>query len=1246
MDVPITVDTTRANAQVGVFATTLRAKLDAATKALGDIQLSADSTDVERKIAVVRAQLETLKNQRIGVDIDAGDAQAKIAALEAELAALGARSPNIQVKVDVDAARANLRALIGEAESLASKFNSLDLGSTKIAAIGAAAIPAIQSIGQLSGALGLIPAVATGVATALGAVVVGSQGLGEAFKAQAAAEEAATAAAKTDAPARQAVAAANQAATAAGQQNIAALQQQVTQGAANVASLQAQKLAGANVTTELKAAQAAQAANVAALKNAQAATSGNVAALGTYKTAQQQAKQAVAESEAAHKKAKEAADAYAASLSNLAPSAREFVSAVVQLKPAFEALRLDVQQQLFKGVGDSLLQVGNTALPVLRQGLSDMAGSLNRVVQQILQFVQQQSSIQAWQSIFSNLSTAADNLAGAVKPILQIITDVTQVGSELLPGLATSFAEAAQKAADFVSKAKESGQLKEWIQAGIDAVKELWGIFKDVVAIIADLTASPGFGPNFLEALHAVTTDIRWLIENVPGLTTAVQLFFEAWVIAKVVTGLTGMITKIKEAGVALGILKVAASEAAVAETAAGTAASGLLGPLGLLAAAALVAFSPEGQKVILGWKDALDTFLGTVRNADGAVVGFGGHMKGINAGAPEVISDWSKLGEAIKKLKDDIATNMGPIPAIGTAAIGGLVPIINTGVANIATAIGKVSPLVQASLVQLAPALRAPTEAALAGLLPIIASGMQNITNQVNGLTPQIQAALAPLSPAMQQSANAALGGMLTVVNTGIANIITAVQSIPQPPPLKFDGDPSGAVAAAQQAQQAGQGVVPNWLVQFAGDASNLVATASQADSATKAVETTHQTTFTGDGAGLLAAAAGGQSAIQGVVPDWLTHFAGDAASLVQAAQQGTQSVQVVPQAWSTTLTGDASGVTAATSQASGALGAIVDKNVTISATDNASVTATTVNTSLAGMVDKTVTINANDQASGAVKSITGFINGVPDHTSTINVNDNATNAINNIRNQINSLQDKTVTITTVQRTVQGAEGFILAPMAAGGNLTRMSSGSAQVVPPNTWRVIGDRMSGDEAFIPINNSPRSESILGETANRMGFALMRMASGGYNRHSRSDQRAWEELARLLKLWRGHGHGGGSGSGGVSSGMSSSTGPALKGLAFGPAGYTYGTGAGLASLTTTFGRGRVAGLLSDLPSSPAVPPRQTMPTAHHRYNGSRDTPAINFHVATGNSGLDQWIMELLRRSVRIQGGGNVQSALGS
>jgi hypothetical protein len=75
-------------------------------------------------------------------------------------------------------------------------------------------------------------------------------------------------------------------------------------------------------------------------------------------------------------------------------------------------------------------------------------------------------------------------------------------------------------------------------------------------------------------------------------------------------------------------------------------------------------------------------------------------------------------------------------------------------------------------------------------------------------------------------------------------------------------------------------------------------------------------------------------------------------------------------------------------------------------------------------------------------------------------------------------------------------ASGDIVEAYQSGGIKTRPMSGRrAAIVPPNTWRIIGDRVRDDEAFIPINNSPRSQSLLAETARRMGVSL-----GGGEQH--------------------------------------------------------------------------------------------------------------------------------------------------
>lgn len=76
-------------------------------------------------------------------------------------------------------------------------------------------------------------------------------------------------------------------------------------------------------------------------------------------------------------------------------------------------------------------------------------------------------------------------------------------------------------------------------------------------------------------------------------------------------------------------------------------------------------------------------------------------------------------------------------------------------------------------------------------------------------------------------------------------------------------------------------------------------------------------------------------------------------------------------------------------------------------------------------------------------------------------------------------------------------ATGGVVEFMAQGGirGLTPMQP-VAQVVPANTWRVVGDRGDVPESFIPLDGSPRSMSILLDTMQRMGVSADQGAAVG------------------------------------------------------------------------------------------------------------------------------------------------------
>lgn len=163
------------------------------------------------------------------------------------------------------------------------------------------------------------------------------------------------------------------------------------------------------------------------------------------------------------------------------------------------------------------------------------------------------------------------------------------------------------------------------------------------------------------------------------------------------------------------------------------------------------------------------------------------------------------------------------------------------------------------------------------------------------------------------------------------------------------------------------------------------------------------------------------------------------------------------------------------------------------------------------------TMDIDGNpNPATGQISAVVRYANGSTG-TITINPRDLVSPVIARLQRPTSS----THTVVVQERRIGGAnprggafahDGGIFTAMRDGGvlgfakggygtrkghSLKPMATGLATIVPPNTWRVVGDRMRDDEAYIPINRSDRSRALLEETARRMGFSLARTyATGG------------------------------------------------------------------------------------------------------------------------------------------------------
>lgn len=145
------------------------------------------------------------------------------------------------------------------------------------------------------------------------------------------------------------------------------------------------------------------------------------------------------------------------------------------------------------------------------------------------------------------------------------------------------------------------------------------------------------------------------------------------------------------------------------------------------------------------------------------------------------------------------------------------------------------------------------------------------------------------------------------------------------------------------------------------------------------------------------------------------------------------------------------------------------------------------------AGVPETEITeiISNTDSETAAAQALADRVASLPDgDISVIAHTDDAETAINWTARH----RDAHITVTQSQQALRDgsygdlnlARGGVVEFMAGGGlrGLTPMQS-IAQMVPPSTWRVVGDRGDVPEAYIPLDGSPRSLAILADVLQRM-----------------------------------------------------------------------------------------------------------------------------------------------------------------
>lgn len=428
--IKLDVDTDAAGRQVGSFVTDMRRRIDAAVKTLPELEIDADSSDVDRELARIRDELRALGDAEIGVDIDAAEADARLRELKLQLEELGASSADVRVHADTAAAIAALKVVDEEVDGLDGRTarikidvdRSLSETLIQVAALGralgalalpagiVAAVPHVAALGaaavSAAGAVGLIPGVAAAAAGGIGTLALGFRNFGDAV-------------------------------------------------------------------TEEDPAKAAEA------------------------------------------------------IGKLAPQAQEAARAIRGLGESWGDLQLATQNTMFTGLGKVITDLGQLYIPILGDATERMAEHFNRGAHELSAFLQQARTVETVKSLFSDVENTVEQLADTFAPLTSAVLDLAAGGTEVLHELSRGAGEAAIGFAGMVREARESGRLQDWIRGGVTALGQLVSITKNVGSSLLSVfdAGERAFGGTFLSNLDRGAQAMATWLGSAEGMATVTATF-------------------------------------------------------------------------------------------------------------------------------------------------------------------------------------------------------------------------------------------------------------------------------------------------------------------------------------------------------------------------------------------------------------------------------------------------------------------------------------------------------------------------------------------------------------------------------------------------------------------------------------------------------------------------------------------------------------------------------------------------
>lgn len=176
-------------------------------------------------------------------------------------------------------------------------------------------------------------------------------------------------------------------------------------------------------------------------------------------------------------------------LSKISKNAMELVATLKALKPAWDRLRLSVQDKLFAGASEEIKDLAKRWLPFLQTKLGNFASTFNGIFKTFSGTAQKPEFIERTGKALDTVDRLLDKVGGALAgPFAEAMSILGAAAAPIIDMLGDDISGFISDFADWIKSGEKSGKLSEFLTQAGGFLHDVMHLGGTVVGIIGDLT--------------------------------------------------------------------------------------------------------------------------------------------------------------------------------------------------------------------------------------------------------------------------------------------------------------------------------------------------------------------------------------------------------------------------------------------------------------------------------------------------------------------------------------------------------------------------------------------------------------------------------------------------------------------------------------------------------------------------------------------------------------------------------------